>query len=51
MGFKTTDLPEEYARLSAKGIRFLGEPVEIRPDVWVVYFYGPDGEVCELRQS
>ena len=51
MGFKTTDLPEEYARLSAKGIRFFSEPIEIRPDVWVVYFYGPDGEVCELRQT
>ena len=51
VGFKTTELLEEYERLSAKGVRFFGEPVEIRPDVWVVYFYGPDGEVCELRQS
>ena len=51
MGFKTTDLQKEYAYLSAQGVRFFSEPVEIRPSVWVVYFYGPDGEVCELRQS
>jgi len=25
--------------------------VEFRPDVWVAYFYGPDGEVCEIRQK
>jgi len=24
--------------------------VEFRPGVWIVYFHGPDGEVCELRQ-
>lgn len=51
IGFKTTDLFGEYRRLLEKGVAFFGEPVEIRPEVWVVYLYGPDGEVCELRQT
>ena len=25
-------------------------PIEYRPGVWNAYFYGPDGETCELRQ-
>ncbi len=20
-------------------------------DIWIVYFHGPDGEVCELREA
>jgi catechol 2,3-dioxygenase-like lactoylglutathione lyase family enzyme len=51
IGFKTNDLLSEYTRLVEEGVRFMSEPVEIRSGVWVVYFYGPDGEVCELRQS
>jgi catechol 2,3-dioxygenase-like lactoylglutathione lyase family enzyme len=51
MGFKTSELHDEYKKLSEMGVEFISEPVEIRPDVWVVYFYGPDGEVCELRQT
>jgi len=49
-GFTTEDLHADYKRLLEKGVRFFGEPVEFRPNVWVVYFFGPDGEVCELRQ-
>ena len=33
------------------GVRTFGDPVEFRPGVGLFYFYGPDGEVCELRQS
>jgi catechol 2,3-dioxygenase-like lactoylglutathione lyase family enzyme len=49
-GFASSDVREDYRRLKEKGVEFLGEPVEFRPTVWVVYFRGPDGEVGELRQ-
>ncbi len=51
IGFKSVDVRGDYERMKKLGISFLGEPVEFRPNVWVVYFYGPDGEVCELRQT
>lgn len=51
LGFKSDDIRADYARLKAHGIEFINEPVEFRPGVWVVYFRGPDGEVCELRQD
>ncbi len=50
-GFRSTDVRDDHRRLSAQGVRFISEPVEFRPGVWVVYFRGPDGEVCELRQD
>jgi len=50
VGFKSPDLLRDYERLKSHGVEFLGEPVEFRPGVTVVYFRGPDGEVCELRQ-
>ncbi len=51
VGFTSTDARADWKRLSDAGVRFLSDPVEYRPGVWVVYFYGPDGEVCELRQT
>jgi catechol 2,3-dioxygenase-like lactoylglutathione lyase family enzyme len=51
IGFRTDDTRGDYARLHALGVAFLSEPVEFRPGVWVAYFRGPDGEVCELRQA
>ena len=51
LGFKSSDARSDYASLRDAGVEFLAEPVEFRPGVWVVYLYGPDGEVCELRQS
>ena len=51
LGFISTDVCGDYQRLKDHGVRFFSEPVEFRPDVWIVYFYGPDGEVCELRQT
>lgn len=51
MGFTSTDSRADYAKLKAKGIKFLSKPIEFRPGVWVVYFYGLDGEVCELRET
>ena len=50
-GFRSSDVRDDYRRLREKGVHFISEPVEFRPGVWVVYFRGPDGEVCELRQT
>jgi len=50
MGFEVDDFPIHMEQLKNRDIQFLGEPVEFRPGVWVVYFYGPDGEVVEFRQ-
>jgi catechol 2,3-dioxygenase-like lactoylglutathione lyase family enzyme len=51
IGFRTDDARGDYQRLRALGVEFLSPPVEFRPEVWVAYFRGPDGEVCELRQT
>ena len=50
IGFVVDDFHKHVEQLQKRGIEFLGEPVEFRPNVWVVYFRGPDGEVCEFRQ-
>lgn len=50
LGFATTDIHGDYVRLQAAGVRFYSAPIEYRPNVWNAYFYGPDGETCELRQ-
>jgi catechol 2,3-dioxygenase-like lactoylglutathione lyase family enzyme len=51
LGFASSDAWADFCRLKTAGVNFINEPVEFRPGVWVVYFYGPDGEVCELRQT
>jgi len=51
LGFKSDDAGADFKRLKDRGVEFLSAPVEFRPGVWVVYFRGPDGEVCELRQD
>ena len=50
-GLRVSEIHGEVQRLRAGGVRFLSDPVEFRPGVWVVYFLGPDGEVVELRQA
>ena len=50
IGFEIDDFHRQIEELKKHDIEFLGEPVEFRPDVWIVYFRGPDGEVCEFRQ-
>ena len=50
IGFRTDDVRADHRRLLKAGVEFVGEPVEFRPGVWIVYFLGPDGEVCEFRQ-
>jgi glyoxylase I family protein len=51
LGFTSQDVRGDCARLKQAGVNFISEPVEFRPGVWIVYFYGPDGEVCELRET
>jgi len=51
LGFTSTDVRADYAKFKKLGIRCFGEPIEFRRGVWIFYFYGPDGEVCELRQT
>jgi len=50
IGFTSTDARADYKRLKSLGIETFSEPVEFRPGVWLFYFYGPDGEVCEVRE-
>jgi catechol 2,3-dioxygenase-like lactoylglutathione lyase family enzyme len=50
LGFACTDIHGDYQRLLQHGVRFYSPPIEYRPGVWNAYFYGPDGETCELRQ-
>lgn len=51
IGLRSSDTRADHARLAARGVRFIHDPLEYRPGVWIAYFRGPDGEVCELRQS
>jgi catechol 2,3-dioxygenase-like lactoylglutathione lyase family enzyme len=51
IGFEVDDFHKLIKQLGQRDIKLLGEPVEFRPDVWIVYFYGPDGEVIEFRQQ
>jgi len=51
LGMRSGDVRGDYERLKAEGVRFVREPMEFRPGVWITYFYGPDGEVCELRET
>jgi len=51
IGFRSDNVRQEYEKLKMQGVRFISEPVEFRKDVWIVYFHGPDGEVCELREA
>jgi catechol 2,3-dioxygenase-like lactoylglutathione lyase family enzyme len=51
IGLRSTDARADHDRLRKQGVRFFHEPIEFRPGVWIAYFRGPDGEVCELRQT
>jgi catechol 2,3-dioxygenase-like lactoylglutathione lyase family enzyme len=51
IGLSSNDVRADYQRLKAEGVAFISEPVGFRTGVWIVYFRGPDGEVCELRQA
>jgi len=50
IGFMVEDFWGTYRHLVDHGVQFLGEPVEIRPGVFVAYFRGAEYEVCEIRE-
>ena len=50
IGFMVEDFWATYKHLVDHGVSFLGEPVEIRPGVFVAYFRGAEYEVCEMRE-
>ena len=51
IGFEVDEFHTHIKQLEKRGVEFLGEAVEFRPGVWVVYFCGPDSEVIEFRQQ
>jgi catechol 2,3-dioxygenase-like lactoylglutathione lyase family enzyme len=50
IGFIVEDFWSTYEHLVKNNVEFLGEPVEIRPGVFVAYFHGAEYEVCEIRE-
>jgi lactoylglutathione lyase len=54
LAFAVEDLPSEYERLTARGIKFFSAPNQITAGVnaggAAVYFYGPDDIVHEMVQ-
>ena len=50
IGFIVEDFWGTYQHLLDHGVRFLADPVEIRPGVHVAYFHGVEYEVCEIRE-
>jgi len=50
IGFMVEDFQATYQHLMDQGVEFLGDPVEIRPGVFVAYFRGAEQEVCEIRE-
>lgn len=51
VAFQSSDVRSDAEELKQQGVELIGEPLEYRPGVWVLYFYGPDREVCEIRQG
>ena len=50
IGFEVNQFHQLIEELKQRNTPFLGEPVEFRPDVWIAYVRGPDGEVVEFRE-
>jgi catechol 2,3-dioxygenase-like lactoylglutathione lyase family enzyme len=50
IGLTVSDFWGTYQRLLDQGVRFLGEALEIRPNVYVAYFYGVEGEILEMKE-
>jgi catechol 2,3-dioxygenase-like lactoylglutathione lyase family enzyme len=50
IGFMVEDFQATYQQLVERGVRFLANPVEVRPGVWVAYFHGAEHEICEMRE-
>jgi catechol 2,3-dioxygenase-like lactoylglutathione lyase family enzyme len=50
IGFMVENFQKTCQDLKDRGVQFLGEPIEIRPGVFVAYFRGAEDEVCEMRE-
>ena len=50
IGFMVEDFQGTLQHLQDHGVELLGEPVEIRPGVFVAYFRGVEHEVFEIRE-
>jgi catechol 2,3-dioxygenase-like lactoylglutathione lyase family enzyme len=50
IGLAVENFEKTYQDLKTRGVIFLGEPVEIRPGVFVAYFHGAENEICEMRE-
>jgi catechol 2,3-dioxygenase-like lactoylglutathione lyase family enzyme len=50
IGFLVEDFWGTCNHLKNHGVRFMGEPIEFRPGVFVAYFHGVEYEVCEIRE-
>jgi len=50
IGFLVEDFWGTCDHLKNHGVRFMGEPIEFRPGVFVAYFHGVEYEVCEIRE-
>lgn len=50
IGFMVEDFQATLQHLRDHGVELLGEPIEIRPGVFVAYFRGVEYEVCEIRE-
>ncbi len=49
IGFMVEDFQATLQHLRDHGVELLGEPIEIRPGVFVAYFRCVEYEVCEFR--
>ena len=51
LGLSAIDVRGMYSELRETCVEFISEPLEFRAGVWLCYFYGPDSEVIEIRES
>ena len=50
IGFEVEDFWGTYQHLLDHGVKFLADPLEFRPGVFLAYFYGAEYEVCEIKE-
>lgn len=51
IGFKVSDLQKRVALLQEAGVPFQLEPIHAEGDVWITFFYDPDGTLVELVEG
>ena len=50
IGFFVENFQDAIKQLKQKGVKFLGNPTEVRPGVFAAYFWGAENEVLEVRE-